>query len=49
MVKITEKAGSKMRLLTAVSNSEWSWRKQDLRFIAHVRSVIEFAGSVWQP
>ena len=40
-----------MRLLAAVSNSEWGWRKKDLRklFIAHVRSVIDFARSAWQP
>ena len=49
--KITEKSVSKMRLLAAVSNSEWGWRKQDLRkiFIAHVRSVVDFVGSAWQP
>ena len=49
--KVTEKAGSKMRMLAAVSNAEWGWRKYDLKklFIAHIRSVIDYAGLAWQP
>ena len=48
---VTKKTGSKMRMLAAVSNAEWGWRKHDLKklFIAHVRSVIDYAGMAWQP
>ena len=48
---VAKKTSSKMRMLAAVSNSEWGWRKHDLKklFIAHVRSVIDYAGMAWQP
>ena len=48
---VTEKTGKKMRMLAAVSNSEWGWKKFDLMkiFIAHIRSVIDYAGVAWQP
>ena len=39
-----------MRMIAALSNSEWGWRKYDLKklFIAHI-SVIDYSGSAWQP
>ena len=40
-----------MRMIAAVSNADWGWRKHDLKklFIAHVRSVIDYSGMAWQP
>ena len=48
---VSKKTNSKMRMLAAVSNADWGWRKHDLKklFIAHVRSVIDYAGMAWQP
>ena len=48
---VTKKAKSKMRMLAALGNTEWGWRKQDLRrvYLAHIRSVLDYAGSAWQP
>ena len=48
---VTEKATSKMRILAALSHTEWGWRKQDLKmiFIANVRSVMGYAGMAWLP
>jgi ribonuclease HI len=48
---VVRKATAKLRMLGAVANTEWGWRKQDLRkvFLAHIRSVLDFAGCAWQP
>ena len=48
---VTAKATQKMGMLRAVANSEWGWRKEDLRkiFLAHIQSVLNFASSSWQP
>ena len=48
---VSKKIGSKMRMLAAVSNSEWGWRKHELKklFTCHVRGVIDYAGLGWQP
>jgi ribonuclease HI len=48
---VIAKANRKMKLLSAVSHSEWGWRKSDLRkvYLAHVQSVLNFASSGWQP
>ena len=45
------KATAKLRMLGAIAHSEWGWRKQDLRkvYFSHIRSVLNFAGSAWQP
>ena len=42
-VVTTERMQSKMRMLAAVSNSDWGWKKYDLKkiFTAHVRSVVD--------
>ena len=46
-----KKATSKLRILGAVSNTTWGWRKEDLMkiFRSHILSVINFAGGGWQP
>ena len=38
------KVNSKCRLLGAVSNSEWGWKKHDLKKVynSHVRSVLDY-------
>ena len=48
---ITEKASLKMRILAAVSHTEWGWQKHDLKkiFMALIRSVMEYASMAWQP
>ena len=40
-----------MRVLAAVSNAEWGWRKHELKklFTSHVRGVFDYAGLAWQP
>ena len=49
--KVTRTAASKCRILAALSNSEWGWRKEHLRtvFFSHVKSVLDYASSAWQP
>ena len=48
---VSKKIGSKMRMLAAVSNAEWGWRKHELKklFTSHVRGVFDYAGLAWQP
>ena len=48
---VTKKTNSKMRMIAAVSNADWGWRKHDLKklFIAHVKSIIDYSGMTWQP
>ena len=48
---VTTKATGRMRMLSALAHSDWGWRKQDLRriYLAHVRSILNFASSSWQP
>lgn len=49
--QVVARATKKMGLLRAVASSRWGWRKEDLRrvFIAHIRNVLTFASSSWQP
>lgn len=49
--EVSLKVASKMRLLGAVSNSNWGWRKKDLKklYLSHIRSTMCFASSGWQP
>ena len=37
-------------MLAAISNSEWGWKKYDLKkiYTAHVKSIIDYSGSAWQ-
>ena len=48
---VTARVAKKSSMLRAVANSTWGWRKEDLRkvFLAHVQSIMNFAGSSWQP
>ncbi len=48
---IAKKATSKLRLLAAVCNTSWGWRKLHLRklFQTHILSVITYAGAGWLP
>lgn len=47
---VVDKVRKKLRMLAAVSNSDWGWKKFDLKkiFTAHVRSIFEYSGSAWQ-
>ena len=49
--KIGKKAADKLKMLAAISNTEWGWRKQVLRrcYMAHFRSMFEYAGCSWLP
>ena len=44
------KVNSKCRLLGAISNSEWGWKKKDLTKVynSHVRSVLDYGAQSWQ-
>ena len=49
--KLEKNASSKLKMLAAISNSEWGWRKQILRrcYLAHFRSMFDYAGCSWLP
>ena len=49
--KIEKNSTNKLKMLAAISNSEWGWRKQILRrcYLAHFRSMFDYAGSSWLP
>ena len=48
---ITARVAKKSNILRAVAHSTWGWRKEDLKrvYLSHIRSVIDYAGSSWQP
>ena len=48
---VVEKVGKKCRMLGAVANSEWGWRKKELTKIynAQVRPVMDYGAAAWQP
>ena len=41
----------KQRMLSALANSEWGWRKEHLRrvYLSIIRSVLDYAAPAWQP
>ena len=47
---VTKAASSSCRILAALSNSEWGWRKQYLTkiYFSHVKSKLDYAGPAWQ-
>ena len=49
--KITDRLTPKFRILGAVANTKWGWRKEHLMKVykAHVESVVHYAGFAWQP
>ena len=49
--KVGKDATKKLKMLAAISNSDWGWRKQVLRrcYLAHFRSMFDYAGSSWLP
>ena len=49
--ELTSRVAKRANILRAVANSTWGWRKEDLRriYLSHVHSVINYAGSGWQP
>ena len=46
-----QKATFKLRILGAVGNTSWGWKKHDLKRVyqSHILSVIHYAGGGWQP
>ena len=49
--EISKSVNSKLRMLSALSNTTWGWRKQDLMKIysANIKSKMDYAGAAWQP
>ena len=49
--KLVEKTESKHKMLRAVANTDWGWKKDKLTqiFTAHASSTAEFAGFAWMP
>ena len=49
--EVCKSVNSKMRMLAALSNTTWGWRKQDLMkvYSANIKSKMDYAGSAWQP
>ena len=47
----TAKVASKCRMMGALSNSKWGWRKEDLTkvYSAHIKSVLDYGAPAWQP
>ena len=48
---VIERVRTKQKMLSAVANSEWGWRKQNLKriYVAFCRSVFDYAAISWQP
>ena len=48
---LKEKINSKCRILAALSNTTWGWRKNSLLKVynTHIRSVLDYSASAWQP
>ena len=48
---VTRVATSKLRLLRAVTHSDWGWRKKQLRtlYTTFVKSKLDYASAAWQP
>ena len=49
--KIEKKTDSKVKMLRALSNTDWGCRKEHLLKVynGHVKSVVNYAGFAWQP
>ena len=48
---VVERVRKMLKMLGAISNSEWGWRKYDLKkvYLAQFKTVIDYSGSAWQP
>ena len=48
---VAKKVGKKCRMLGAVANSEWGWRKKELTRIynTQVRPALDYGAPAWQP
>ena len=48
---VVDRVKSKLCMLSAVSKTDWGWKKYDLKklYTAHDKSIFEYAGSTWQP
>ena len=48
---LKEKINSKCRILAALSNTTWGWRKNSLLKVynTHIRSILDYSASAWQP
>jgi ribonuclease HI len=49
--KISKSVGSKLRMLNALTHTDWGWRKEYLMriYTAFFKSTINYAGFAWQP
>ena len=49
--RVSKEAVSKTKLLAAVGNSKWGWKKDNLTplYYAYVRSKLDYSGPGWQP
>ena len=47
----TQKASTRLRILSCLASKEWGWSKLNLKrvFMATFRSILDYAGSSWQP
>ena len=48
---ITKEATNKLKLLAAVSYSEWGWQRDNLKklYSSFARSNLDYAAASWQP
>ena len=48
---VVERVRKMLKRLNAISNSEWGWRKYDLKkvYLSQFKTVIDYSGSAWQP
>ena len=48
---VSAKVNSKCRMMAALSNTKWGWKKEDLTKVynAHIKSVMDFGAPAWQP
>ena len=48
---VISKIASKQRMISAVANTKWNWKKDNLvkLFMAFIGSIPDYAGFAWQP
>ncbi len=48
---VTKKVRDRCKMLASLSSKRWGWKKKNLRtvYITSLRSVMDYAGSSWQP
>ena len=51
VANVRKESGPKLRMLAAISHSDWGWRKEQLKVVydTFLKSKLNYAGAAWQP